>query len=272
MTKLKRIYDINYKSCRKQHELDISIISSSRPECLDKMYKSFKKYVFTNSELRFIIHEDNCNNDKSNKVLQIISKWKENIKICGSTNHSNAKAMDYVKSIWRTNYVFHIQDDWEFERPIELDRILWTMDNNPFIGCIFFNKQSNDTILDFEPLEVEKDGLKLCTSYFWPFLPGIWRAKSFREHWQFRERNPEGFFNQQFGNVDILKKRAAGDTLGFYMYGEKNTPRYVRHTGENLSTLPWKPDKQKKKPIRDYSVSDLRCRAPWLPFPKELPK
>ncbi len=156
--------------------------------------------------------------------------------------------------------------------PFNVFMILWTMDNHPEIHCIFFNKQANGNIGDFKPLEVEYEGLRMCTSYFWPFLPGIWRSKTFKSKWLYRADRPEGFFNQQFGTVEEKIKLANQNKFGVYMLGDYNHPRYVRHTGENQSTmLDQKTVAQRERKKVKYSLSDLRCRAPWLPQPKELP-
>ncbi len=209
------------------------------------------------------MHEDYLSKDILTEIPDEVDEYYHSRPCMG-----NATAMQFLMRKWQTDYVFHLQDDWEFELPVDLDRILWTMDNHPEIQCIFFNKQANRIIGDFDPIEVEYEGLRMCTSYFWPFLPGIWRTKTFKNKWKYRGERPEGFFNQQFGTADEVKELARKKKFGVYSLGDKFHPRYIRHLGENLTTLHWKPEARQTN--KKYSMSDLRYRAPWLPQSKEL--
>jgi hypothetical protein len=175
--------------------------------------------------------------------------------------------MQMLMNKWKTKYIFHLQDDWVFELPVDLDRILWTMENFENINCIFFNKQLNRHWMEgFEQQEQDFAGLKVCRTYFWPFLPGVWRADIFKEKWSYRKERPEGWFNKNgFGKTDERKELANKDKFGVYMLGDMFHPRYVRHIGENDSKVAWRQGRERV----EYSLDDTRSRAPWLPKPEK---
>ena len=262
---MKSGYDIAYKSNRKVHEIDLQIVSASRLLHLMNMADSMKKCIFRHCKMRSIIHDDviaGC--EDVDRVTKLGDEFYQSDPPIGQ-----ARAIHFLMEKWRTPYIFHVEDDWEFELPVDLDRILWTMENNSRINCIFFNKQHNrHEIEGFIQEEVDFDGLKCCKSYHWPFLPGIWRADVFKAKWKFRQDRPEGYFNQQFGTHEERQELAKQDKFCVYMLGESEHPRYVRHQGENDSRLSWRKNRHKGK-IK-YSMDDVRSRAPWLPFPEEI--
>jgi hypothetical protein len=66
-----------------------------------------------------------------------------------------------------------LQDDWEFELPIDLDHVSYVMNKNHHINCITFNKKTNIEYFKNESQNQNIDGLDLMENDHFPFLPGI---------------------------------------------------------------------------------------------------
>jgi cephalosporin hydroxylase len=239
-------------------KIDVQIISASRPECLELTLNSFKKFVNISTN-RMMIHEDVVAPYYSKQVLDMVSDF-DDIFI-GDPPKGGQYVMDFMQSQWRTKYVLHLQDDWEFEQSVDVDRLVQLMEDFPHIDCIFFNKQINRAWhTKFKQRHVTYKDVDLVLTYYWPFLPGIWRVNSFRHFWEVdQHRHAEGFFNNQINKKlggaekqDKVRELAEKDQLGFYMLGELFDPRCVRHVGENIITLPWR-----KRQNIDYSGDDI---------------
>jgi hypothetical protein len=190
-------------------------------------------------------------------------------------------AMDKMFKLVESDYVFYMQDDWEFERPVELDRLIWTMENHKRINCVTFNKCKNMKPLEGfdikdEDKEYDYDGLKLCIYPGWFFLPGLWRMSKIREKWSPRKVRPEGHWQNQFGDhwKRVKDIKHLEENVGAYMYGGMGEYRYVRHIGSTWRMADWQLKTNNFKPTgcRHWDFMNLkRDRAPWLGDMPERP-
>lgn len=168
----------------------------------------------------------------------------------------------------KSDYIFYLQDDWEFERPIDVDRIIWTMNRNN-INCVTFNKYRNMKPTDFVDKEVDFDGMKMCLYNGWQFLPGIWRTRlvkyKFEQHGTRKER-PEGYWQNLFGtHQERLNHEHLESAVRAYMYGGLGEYRYVRHIGGSWRTAEWRrKDDYGSGEIHWDFMNLKRDRAPWL--------
>ena len=259
-------------------KLDLLIMGSSRPHLLKYTYESFERYIGNlcqDTELRKLIHEDFIYRAKSNQSV----KFAENNGFDVIAKHEPywglGFAMDYMFKIHiEADYIFYLQDDFEFERPVELDRILWVMERNKKINCITFNKYRNmKPNPPFVDKEYDYDGLKLCIYPGWQFIPGVWRMSKVREKWRPRKERPEGYWQNSFGNHE---KRQIYDHLeidvGAYMYGGLGEYRYVRHIGGTWRMADWQRENNNPGGVRHWDFQSLeRDRSPWLGRLSERP-
>lgn len=251
-------------------KLDVLIMGSSRPDLLKITYNFFKKYIiYQDTDVKFWMHEDFTFPADSEKSVA----WAEsmNIKVIKSFPKIGlGYAMDRMFKLIDSDYLFYLQDDWEFERPVELDRLLWTMDKNEKINCITFNKYKNgEDNTGFEHTNYEYDGLQLSIYPGWQFLPGIWRMSKVREKWSPRKVRPEGNFQNSFGDNDkrMNDRKYLEDNVGAYFYGYIDEPRYVRHLGGTWRMAEWQMKDNNYKPTgtRHWEFMKWqRDRAPWL--------
>jgi len=250
-------------------KIDVLVMASSRPDLLKITMQSFKEYmVFKNIELRYLIHEDFVYPEESKKSLEYALNHFDIVE-SSLPKIGVGYAMDKMFKMVESDYVFYLQDDWEFERPVELDRLLWTMDNNPNINCITFNKYRNmKKIEGFEDKEFEYDGMKFCIYGGWQFLPGVWRMSKVREKWSPRKVRPEGNYQNSFGSNEVRQNHDhLLKEVGAYMYGGMGEYRYVRHTGNTWRMADWQLKQNNFKPTgcRHWDFMNIeRDRAPWL--------
>lgn len=252
--------------------IDVLIMSSSRPQllpyCVDSLYNMI--FSCTYVKPRFLLHEDFVIPKESEKVIEyaksqgfdVIEKHKPNI--------GQGFAMNHMLKFIKSKYLFRMEDDWEFERPVDLDKALWIMDKYPLVNCIIFNKNKNCTWkMSIGINEYDFEGQKLTLSAGWFFIPGIWRMDKVRKHWSAREFKPEGHWQDSLREKGKkIDKEYCYNKIGAYFYGGKDDYRYIRHLGNT-----WKMENWKKKEVDESLVWDFvglkSDRAPWI---GKLPK
>lgn len=254
--------------------LEIFITSSSRPQLWPYFWESFKKMCIIRQPYRVTVHEDFVYSDRSVKTIKYLEHLKSKGEIQVIDQDAPAKGLGwtldyYIKNRFKSNYVFYMQEDWEFERPIDIDQITFTMDKHPKINLIFFNKIRNSGVINKqEQKEYTYDRLKCCLYHGWAFLPGIWRLPFVRKHWQYSSYKPEGNFTNSFGNHDQRSSVAYCEkNIGAYIYGPQGDSRYVRHLGNDWRMAQWRLEGQGKhgKPGgRHDKAMDVPYMAPWL--------
>jgi len=254
-------------------DLDVVITSSSRPQLYPFMWDSFNKMMVFRGNKRILCHEDFVFPKQSNMVVEWLEGKKKKGEIQEIYTHKPAiglgMALTEMISKVNTKYMFYIQEDWEFERPVDVDRILWTMDNNPEINLIYFNKiRNNGSINGAEQREYNFNGLKVCLSHYWAFLPGIWRMDFVKKHWKGTKSRPEGFFTNLFGDHKTRQDvEHCYDSFGAFMYGHQGDFRYSRHIGNDWRMAKWR--LEEGKPGGNHGEHmDLPYMAPWVPYPK----
>lgn len=250
--------------------IDVFVSSSSRPKLLPYCVESFKGLLFTKDKLNWILHEDFVYPKQSKLVLNYAKKHFDKI-----YHHDPCvglkKSIFYVLPTLKSRYVVYLQDDWYLERPVDLDQIIWTMDQHPEINLIIFFKFRNKKTHELFPFkEYDFSGMKLCSYYGWALLPGVWRMSKFREHFHVNLGDRiESQLTQSFGtNEQRMDENYCFKNLGAYFYGPAGSPRYVKHLGDTWRMAYWR--LEDGKPGGTIITSDLEQhenenKAPWVP-------
>ena len=261
--------------------VDLLITGSSRPQLFPFTWKSFKKYVHFRGKLRVIFHEDFVFPKESQKTIIYLNELKKKGEINEIITHNPSIGLgNTLDKILRKNiesdFMFYLQDDWEFERPIDLDELVWIMETNKKMNLIFFNKIKNNSSINSDSCPQYTFGYKdFILWHGWTFLPGIWRMSMVKEkikNLKFRDTRPEGFFTNLFGDH---KKRHdikhCEENIGAYALGKTNEPRYVRHIGNDWRMASWRLENGKPGGCHDASRMDDPYRGAWLPPLAERP-
>lgn len=248
-------------------EIDIIVTGSSRPSLIPYCIESFKKMLITRKNTRWILHEDFVFPKESEKVI----RWAEDSKVFTNIySHNPAEglgtALTFLLPRIRSEFAFYLQEDWELERPVDLDQIIWTMQQHSNINVVILNKYTNiGSYAGFPSNEFSYSGLRLCGYDGWSFIPGVWRMETFKRYWKHYDVRPEGKFNNSFrGGSKIKDPNVCAERLGTFFYGCAGDPRYVRHLGNNWRMASWRLEDGKPTGT-PYSDNPERNKAPWVP-------
>ncbi len=261
-------------------KIDVMIMGSSRPQLLKYTVESFRKNVvdISNSTFKYYLHEDFVFEKQSRKSIRYALD-SGIFPVESFPKVGVGRAMDFMFHKYiKSDYLFYLQDDWEFERPVELDRLLFTMKRYPAINCVTFNKYRNmkpgHHQSGFADKDYYFDGMPMTIYPGWQFLPGIWRMSKVREKWRVRENRPEGYYQNAFGTHEQRSNRKFCEkNIGAYMYGPIGDYRYVRHIGSTWRMAEWQ--LKNGRPVGGLKHWDFqsveRDRAPWLPDLQKRP-
>jgi hypothetical protein len=122
--------------------IDLCIVSTLRSEILSRTLDSFKKHIKYSGQFNIIANIDlvPVSDVKTAKVelFKLMSVFEEfsddkfylleNYMFNATGNFANA-----VRKLWfstTSKFVFHLEDDWEFISDINIDELIWSMDDN----------------------------------------------------------------------------------------------------------------------------------------------
>lgn len=257
--------------------LEVLITGSSRPQLWPYFWKSFQKMCIIRDKPKIIVHEDFVFPDESKKVTSYVESLEE---VDEYDTDSPPLGLGptltaYLNRRLEKKYVFYIQEDWEFERPIDIDKIVWTMEHYTHINQIFFNKIRNNGVVNKQKQEPRRfDKLDCCVYHGFTFNPGIWRTAFVKKWWPGNVAiRPEGNFQRQFGSHSKRSDvKYCEDVIGSYIYGQQGDHRQIRHLGNDWRMAHWRLETHGGKQVpggNHNSVSmDKNYMAPWVPYPE----
>ena len=117
--------------------IDITITATQRSEVLERTLASFKSNLFNNADARMIINIDPVGPDNGfANTLTVAKKYFPVQYIRTPETPSFSKAFIWT---WRqtcSEFVFHLEDDWELMRPVSLKRMIEIIKNNPDLAVL----------------------------------------------------------------------------------------------------------------------------------------
>jgi len=259
--------------------LEVLITSSSRPQLFPFCWESFKKMCIIRDKPKVTVHEDFVYPAESEKVMTYLKGLKKNGEIDVIDTDQPAIGLgrtlnNYSCRRFEKKYIFYLQEDWEFERPIDIDQITYVMDQNPKINLIFFNKIRNNGVINKQrQTEYTYSDMTMCLYHAWTMLPGIWRASFVEKHFPGPSDRPEGAFTNQFGShAQRSADQYCVDAIGAYIYGRQGEHRYVRHLGNDWRMAKWRLERHGDKVVpggnHNSDTMDKNYMAPWIPYPE----
>ncbi len=218
--------------------MDVIITSSGRHTIFPTM-ESFLDKVKYSGEFRFIINVDLCIKKHEWDIILLFKKL--NMK-CFNINYipqGFTKALAFVLKRVETPFYFHLEDDWIFEKEINIDPLRDLFYEHNFINHICFSKKKilyyNELFylrkLKFIPVTCDKfktknvsiDNIDLVKTITYSTNPNISRTRHFQKLWHVNSLNLE----QQFSLQNFL----LGNRRGYYIHGRIGEEAMVRHIG-----------------------------------------
>jgi hypothetical protein len=216
------------------------IVTSTCRKQFEITYASFIKNVKYSRGFRFIIHVDVL--EKNKRYLPALQEFLKRNSITdvyiNKGEHSFAGAVNYLFKKLESEYYFHLEDDWLFLKPIDLDAIIEVMKNNKNMHSVIFSRErikkpdhrmkeflakKNDIYL-LPGREVNLGGMNFVESNIWSLNPHVARSETAKQLLDIPiDINPEAFLSGRYFSVFTPP--------GLYNYGGYGDLPCVRDIG-----------------------------------------
>lgn len=208
-------------------DVTVVITSCNRPNQLEKTIKSFLKFN-TFPIAKFIVIEDG-GSQKALMTAKDLLGEAGNVFILNSNNLGQLNSIDIAYQQVNTEFIFHLEDDWEFTSAGFIEKSISTLRVNPnyiFLSLRAMTDQNNHPFV-----ESEGEFNRLL-----PFWKGVWVGFGFNP--SLRRRADYIMIGSCFGRWN---KRETSIGIFYYFHKKrvavlKNNISYVKHTGGSCST------------------------------------
>ena len=217
----------------------VCITSCGRLDLLDRTLESFKQF---NRGARFIVHEDSTDLDVIDRVRQ---SYPDAIILSGPTRIGIMASIDRLYSLVETPYIFHCEDDWEFDGPIAWEAAIEALCVSPDIANVSVRAfseigpkyQERSTVAQIAGETFRVMNLDAHPEYFsWHPNPGLIKTELHRKYAPFARVMPD----QMSG---LMKKD--GLRLAYLM------PGVAHHIGQGRNVVdPTMPARPKGRPAK----------------------
>lgn len=220
--------------------VDVLINSCARPDILDTSIKSFRKYIKTSHDLRYVILEDKVDSISRQKNGM---KWLEKNKKLFHEIHIADKKMGPgfffapTVKLCKTDYFFHLEDDNEFIKEIDIDPMIEVMKNNDYIAEIILRRGRVDKRNN--PKDITIDGLELTEFDIFSVATGMFNTKIVKQIIDVAG------WKTQLREVQVLGKISKELDFKKYTIGhDDSSPSYI-HVGPSMGYRKgaWKDEK-----------------------------
>jgi len=157
--------------------IDIIRTTSSRPELFKMTTESLLHHLKFDGEIRWLVHEDVTNSERSKKLLEYIKE----VGIYDVVKVDNPPILLGSSLLWllkqtNTPFVFSVEEDWRLIKDLDMNSVYDAMLANDDVNQIAPNKRVTMARKQwFDKQEVVKNGYTLTTNMFWTLIPSLWR-------------------------------------------------------------------------------------------------
>ena len=255
--------------------IDVTITGSGRWNLLKRTIKSFKEHVHCSEEFRFLVTDD-AGYKKMNRGDKSPNKTREKIVSSGlfdkwffSDVQDYGDCVKWLFSNLKSEFYFHLQDDWEFLIDVDLDSLIHLMRKKPTINHIRFMKRTIRPRMKSEiwnnlgklsKTNVEILGIKLVAAPYWAMHPSLSRTSFVQKiplpsKKQDRTHKPgrwERYWLQNvFKGIDRTNYKDYSKNAGTYIFGQIGDPPTILHIGGEQRAL-----KHRKRVTLDERTED----------------
>lgn len=139
--------------------ITVVITSNGRPEKLKKTIDTFMEFN-TYPIHEYIIIEDSGDLDKQVEIDKIIDKLDAEVTyVMHSHNLGQIQSIDEGYELVKTQYLFHLEDDWLFYRSGFMEKSLKILENNKEIMQVWFREAGDTNTHPVEPEVYHSEGV-----------------------------------------------------------------------------------------------------------------
>ena len=125
-------------------KIDITMTATIRPSILERTLSSFCQKMLTDkNRYRLILNLDSIGEDISGKEMtKIAKKYFDDIVVNSPDTPGFCKAVMWCWRQTTSNFVYHLEDDWELLHPINIDYMINILETYPKLISLRLNKDN----------------------------------------------------------------------------------------------------------------------------------
>jgi len=117
--------------------LDVLITATKRPDVLAKTLDSFKRNLFKDAPVTVFLNVDPVGSNCDPQVLlEIVLAYFPNVVWRNPAVPDFAKAFKWCWMKSSSDWVFHLEDDWELVRPVDLGKLISILEKNKDLALL----------------------------------------------------------------------------------------------------------------------------------------
>lgn len=218
-------------------KIDITMPTTLRPKLLNKTLESFTKNLFTDKKRhRFIFNVDPVGEKgcKPEDIIEIAHSYFDDVLYNVAEKPLFPKAFKWCWDNAESDYIFHMNEDWELLRPINIDDMISILLKNNNLACLRLLKMDVPTNLKFfRSKYTDKGGYLQAENRKVSFgtNPELIKAEFYKEARKYllEDANPEKQFRpwqkEMFNNVT--------SKWDYGVYARPGDKMLIKDTGKN---------------------------------------
>jgi hypothetical protein len=129
--------EFTFKGCLMK--LDIACTATKRPYIINQTFKSFTGKLFNKHDCRLIINIDPIGDDiDTDDVLDVCKIYFKEIVVNTPSEPNFYKAFQWVFSNCTSKYLYHLQDDWQLLKKVDLNKLVVYLEKYKNLACVRF--------------------------------------------------------------------------------------------------------------------------------------
>lgn len=194
----------------------VVVTACDRLDLFERTMRSFLAYNTYPIE-QFIFRDDSGLESVQREMSQIITNLQVPKKLILTNQQvGQAKSIDLLMDLVHTPYVFHLEDDWEFDRPGFIEDCFEVIGDRTL--QVRVRHRDDGSAAMSVPFNDKAD---LCTNHLFSFNPHLRKTALIPQFEGFNETTLGELMGQQFGLQTLWLKEGACRHIG----GEKTTNR-----------------------------------------------
>lgn len=159
-------------------KVTVTITACDRLDLLDRTLRSFVQFNTYPIE-KFLIRDDSGLEDVYYKTIEFLSDLHLSFKMLERGQVGQPASIDRMLDEVETDYVFHLEDDWEFYRPHFIEDCFAVIDENTAQVWV---RSHEDGVAAKVGDEIERNGVKanIVENHNFSFNPHLRRASDMR--------------------------------------------------------------------------------------------
>jgi hypothetical protein len=196
----------------KQHELSVILTSAGRGDLLERTVTSLRENLQFDGRVRWMVIDDLPHE----ATRRYIHSQPFDVVIYNDRNVGLGRSLTRIYSVLETRWFFHCEDDWDFLRPFDVEKMQTLMEREADLGQLVLHREEQRGSSEV----IERGGYVEYPPFF-SLNPHLGRFDTLIQGFPFERRSAE---------VRLTRRmRALGIRTGIYGWGDEP---FISHTGE----------------------------------------